>query len=173
MQLSYNGVSSNAVRMPISDQFPGLLSNQFPAVPTSQSNFPDGNVRNEDGTRNDAEHPAAAGSTITVFVTGLGVAKSPITPGSIATEKTLVSVMDPFYSPWESSPEAPPVYSVPRFVSALLQIPIQVPVSISSLGGTDVENGVKRVPFYLIGSAALEGTLPPPAPSNSIGVYVK
>lgn len=182
IQLSYNGVLSNATWMPVSSQLPGLLPNNFPTLPSSLANFPDGNVRNQDGVPNDAEHPAAAGSTITVFVTGMGVNHPSLTPGSIATSKTLAAVI-PIYSPWAYtgetiSPETPPpppvtAYSVPGFVSALLQIPIQVPTSIGSLGGTDVGNGVQRVPFALGPyTPPFEGPTPS-APSSVIGVYLK
>jgi uncharacterized protein (TIGR03437 family) len=179
IQLSYNGVFSNSVWMPISSQLPGLLPNNFPMLPSSLVNFPDGNVRNQDGVQNDAEHPAAAGSMITVFVTGMGVAQPSLTPGSIAISKTLFSVL-PIYSSWAGYTETdmlgtyPPeaAYSVPGFVSALLQVPIQVPNSIQSLGGTDVGNAVQRVPFYLTPySPVVTGLIPPP--SSVIGVYLK
>ncbi len=64
VQLSYNGVFSNAAWIPVSSQLPGLLSDNFPMLSPDLANFPDGNVRNQDGVQNDAEHPAAAGSTI-------------------------------------------------------------------------------------------------------------
>jgi hypothetical protein len=116
---------------------------------------------------------------ITVFVTGMGVAQPSLTPGSIAISKTLFSVL-PIYSSWAGYAETdmlgtyPPeaAYSVPGFVSALLQVPIQVPNSIQSLGGTDVGNGVERVPFYLTPySPVVTGLIPPP--SSVIGVYLK
>jgi uncharacterized protein (TIGR03437 family) len=180
IQLSYNGTLSNAAWMPISNQLVGLLERTFPG--SSSSIFPDGNVRNQDGVPNDAEHPAAAGSTITVFVTGMGVAHPSLTPGSIATSKTLAAVI-PIYSPWAYSgetitPETPPpppvtVYSVPGFVSALFQVPIQVPTSIQSLGGTDLGNGVQRVAFALGPyTPPFEGPAPS-APSSVIGFYLK
>ena len=181
IQLSYNGVLSNSVWMPVLNQLPGLLPDNFPISLSSpnSANFSDGNVRNQDGVQNDAEHPAAAGSMITVFVTGMGVAQPSLTPGSIAISKTLFSVL-PIYSSWAGYAETdmlgtyPPeaAYSVPGFVSALLQVPIQVPNSIQSLGGTDVGNGVQRVPFYLTPySPVVTGLIPPP--SSVIGVYLK
>ena len=180
VQLSYNGVVSNATWMPVSSQLPGLLPNNFPMLPSTLVNFPDGNVRNQDGSPNDAEHPAAAGSTITVFVTGMGVAQPSLTPGSVAISKTLASVL-PIYSSWADIVDTdfytsyPPLtaYSVPGFVSALLQIPIQVPSSIQSLFGTDVGNGVQRVPLSLTTyGPPVEGFVPPPAASG-INVYLK
>ncbi len=177
IRVSCNGAVSNSVFMPVSNQLPGLLPLNFPAVPMSRGSFPDGNVRNQDGTQNDAEHPAAAGSTITVFVTGMGVAQPSRTPGSIATSKTLATVV-PIYSTWAYSGETftppPPAlaYSVPGFVSLLFQLPILVPNSPQSLGGTDVGNGVQRVPFSLTPYYAPFNGPGPPA-SSVIGVYLK
>jgi uncharacterized protein (TIGR03437 family) len=180
VRVSYNGVFSNSVFMPVSNQLPGLLANNFPMLPASPDTLPDGNVRNQDGTQNDADHPAAAGSTITVFVTGMGVAQPSFTPGSIATAKTLASVL-PIYSSWADIVDTdfytsyPPLtaYSVPGFVSALLQIPIQVPSSLQSLGGTDVGNGVERVPLSLtVYGPPVLGFVPPPA-LTGINVYLK
>jgi uncharacterized protein (TIGR03437 family) len=180
IRVSYNGVVSNSVFMPVSNQLPGLLPIGFPTIASSPGSFPDGNVRNQDGTQNDADHPAAAGSTITVFVTGMGVAQPSFTPGSVATSKTL-AVVPPIYSSWADIVDTdfytsyPPLtaYSVPGFVSALFQIPIQVPSSIQSLGGTDVGNGVQRVPLSLsIYGPPVLGFVPPPAGSG-INVYLK
>jgi len=179
IQLSYNGALSNAAWMPVSNQLPGLLERNFP-VPSS-SNFPDGNVRNQDGTQNDLDHPAATGSTITVFVSGMGVAQPWQTPGSIAISDRVAAV-SPIYSSWADIVDAntftsyPPltVYSVPGFVSALFQIPIQVPNSLQYLGGTEVGNGVQRVPLSLTAyPPPEEGTIPPPASNVGISVYLK
>jgi uncharacterized protein (TIGR03437 family) len=179
VQLSYNGVFSNVAGMPVSNQLPGLLPTNFPISSLSTfPNFPDGNVRNEDGSQNDANHPAAAGSTITVFVTAMGVAQPTGDPGSIATSETLASVV-PVYSSWgrysgtdifRYPPET--AYSVPGFVSALFQIPIKVPNSFQYLYGTDVGNGVQRVAFYLTSYPPIAGGIFPP-PSSVIGVYLK
>lgn len=47
----------------------GLLTHSFPKLPPAGS--VDGNIRNADGTVNDPQHPAAPGSTVTLFGTGL------------------------------------------------------------------------------------------------------
>jgi uncharacterized protein (TIGR03437 family) len=47
----------------------GLLTRSFPNLPPRGS--VDGNIRNADGSLNDAQHPAAPGSTVTLFATGL------------------------------------------------------------------------------------------------------
>jgi len=45
------------------------LTQAFPQIP--QAGSIDGNIRNEDGMLNDADHPAAPGSLVTLFGTGL------------------------------------------------------------------------------------------------------
>ena len=55
--------------LPVSFDNLGLLTNSFPNLPPAGS--VDGNIRNADGTLNDAQHPAAPGSTVTLFGTGL------------------------------------------------------------------------------------------------------
>jgi hypothetical protein len=62
---------------------------------------------------------------------------------------------------------------VTSFVSALLQVQIQVPNSLQSLGGTDVGNGVQRVPFSLGPYTPPWEAMPSSAPSSLIGVYLK
>ena len=165
--------------MPVSSQLPGLLPNNFPAVPMSRGSFPDGNVRNQDGTQNDAEHPAAAGSTITVFVTGMGVAQPSLTPGSIATSKTLATVI-PIYSPWAYSGETlhktppPPAlaYSVPGFVSLLFQSQFRCRIHFSLLAAPMWATECSaRVSIWPHTYAPFDG---PGQPASSvIGVYLK
>jgi uncharacterized protein (TIGR03437 family) len=48
---------------------PGFLTRLYPALPPAGT--VDGNIRNADGTLNDPQHPAAPGSTVTLFATGL------------------------------------------------------------------------------------------------------
>jgi uncharacterized protein (TIGR03437 family) len=138
--------------------------------------YADGNVRNQDGTVNGQNNPAPAGSTITLFVTGVGEANSVVAPGSVA-HSTAVSPVTPLYTSWEIpalGPDAPgpePVSSVPGFVSAMYEMEVPVPASIQSLRGTDVGNGVMRVVVALqldVYVAALNVPI-----SNFVGVYVK
>ena len=46
-----------------------LLTTQFPSVPLTGR--PDGNIRNADGSLNSPDNPAAPGSTVTLFATGV------------------------------------------------------------------------------------------------------
>jgi uncharacterized protein (TIGR03437 family) len=176
VQLVYNGVSSNPVWMPVSNLQPGLLTLDFPNVPpgTGYSDAPDANALNQDGTPNDANHPAAAGSTVTLFVTGMGAATSLLAPGAIA-HSTTVSPVTPIYSSWETvgplaSAPTPAVSSVPGFVSAVFQIQVPIPSDIQNLSGTSVGNGVMRVEVGLQLGVVLEAFTP--LVSNVVAVYV-
>jgi uncharacterized protein (TIGR03437 family) len=178
VQLSYNGVPSNSVLMPVFPSAPGLLTSDL-LDPLYRGNFADGNVQNEDGVLNDADHPAAAGSTITLFATGMGATGAtnpPIAPGSIATSLKVTPIV-PVYSSWKGYSNPPvageAVYSIPGFVSAIFQIPIHVP--LQGVGGVDVGNGVHRAPVGLVFSVSASSVSPRasnPA-SNFVGVYVK
>jgi uncharacterized protein (TIGR03437 family) len=180
VQVFYNGTASEPVWMPVAQQLPGLLTRDFPNFQSSiYTSFPDGSVRNQDGTLNDASHPAVAGSTVTFFVTGMGVANAPFASGAIAPSAIALSV-SPEYASWahfsgiNAFTYPPEIFStVPGFVSALEQVSIQVPDSLQNLGGTAAGNGVERVPFYL---TPYPPTVPPgdvPPPTSIIGVYAK
>ena len=135
VQLFSGEGASNIVWMPISKLLPGLLTVDFPNL-LPHSDFADGNVRNQDGTHNDQNHPAATGSTITLFVTGLG-----------ATNSQTGIPLTPVYSTWQlpSPLQNPPPEIVTRangFISAVFQVAMQVPDSIQNLGGvSSMESG--------------------------------
>jgi uncharacterized protein (TIGR03437 family) len=172
VQLIYNGVLSNKVLMPVSKSLPGLLTLDFPNLPGGS---PDGNVRNEDGTPNDINHPAALGSTITLFATGMGATSPPVAPGSVAQSLAILPVT-PVYSTWQTGtpgmiPPPENVFSVPGFVSSMFQIQVQVPATTQSLQGIGVGNGVTRASIGLQFEIAITDVIPPV--SNIVGVYVK
>jgi uncharacterized protein (TIGR03437 family) len=176
VQLFYNGVASNAVWMPVSAQSVGLLSRDFPSL-QAHADFPDGMVCNADGSLNDADHTAALGSTVTFFVTGTGGAPWALSPGTVMPSAAVVTVPSE-YSSWAYLAGAdilrypPEVFStVPGFVAAVEQVPIQVPKAFPNQG-TAVGNGVVRVLFDLSTyPPSVEGITPPP--SSVVGVYVQ
>jgi uncharacterized protein (TIGR03437 family) len=75
-------MSSNAVWMRVSKSLAGLLTLDFPNL-VYHADYAGGNVRNQDGTQNSANNPAAAGSTIALFATGLGATDPAVAPGSV------------------------------------------------------------------------------------------
>jgi uncharacterized protein (TIGR03437 family) len=106
----------------------GLLTHSFPNLPPP--GLVDGNIRNADGTVNNAEHPAAPGSTVTLFATGLTGpgpvslfwnAPSPqssydFSPPLAATARRIPSSIDAIYAVDFRIPDSPGegVYLVPR-----------------------------------------------------------
>jgi uncharacterized protein (TIGR03437 family) len=172
VQIVAQGVSSNIVWMPVADSQPGLLTAAFlnPQPPVNS----DGYAHNQDGTVNDASHPAAAGSTITLYVTGMGTTIPPSVPGSIAHSTVAVPVT-PVYATWKRynlpvPPDPETVYTLPGYLSAALQIPMLVP-PVETLGGVADANGVRHVLVGLQFQLAPSTSFPPA--SNLVGVYVK
>jgi uncharacterized protein (TIGR03437 family) len=170
VQLVSNGIKSNAVWMPVSDSLPGLLTAAFPGAPSAT-----GVIRNEDGTLNDMDHPAAVGSTVTVFATGLGVTNPPLDPGAPANSAAALNPVLPVYPSWQAfdpiaSPPSAMVNLVQGFVSAMEQIQLQLPGSVASLYGTSVGNGVVQATFGVQFRVIFE---PVPPTSNEITIYVK
>lgn len=171
VQLFANGVTSNEILIPAVDSLPGLLT---PNALTPQSSTARGYVRNEDGTLNDTDHPAAAGSTITLYATGMGATDPPVAPGSVAHSTSIVPVKG-VYSTWtHASPGTPPpppepVSSIPGFLSAIFEIHVKVPDSITNFGMPQ-SNGTQ---LAYIGVLFQPQVYVYPAVSNSVGVYVK
>ncbi len=134
VQVSNQGVQSNLVLVNVIEPKHTLLARDFPGVAVARL-FPDGNIRNADGTANDAQHPAAAGSTVNLFAMGLAEPDAPSNPAAIAQTVTQLSSI---YTSW--SPTPVPIYSMPGFISALYRVPVPVPASFAT--GTSHRVGV-------------------------------
>ncbi len=173
VQVVAQGLVSNMVWMPVTAALPGLLTPAFlnPQPPADS----DGYVHNDDGTLNDAAHPAAVGSMVTFYVTGMGATNPQVIPGSIAHSTGVVPVTA-VYTSWKrySYPNPPGpeiVYSLPGYLSALFQIPVKVP-AVAPSNGTGVGAGdVQRVLVGLQFALSFSSSIPPA--SNMVGVYVK
>ncbi len=132
----------------------GLLTPSFPAPPPTNA---DGTIRNADGTLNDSGHPAAPGSTVTLFATGLSG------PGEVAIY-------------WAPRPYAPNPYgfpvaahpgpvsgiagSMPGFIPYLYSVKFKVPDRLGpAVDYLPTPGVVTRVPIDL--------------GSSEVGIYVK
>lgn len=165
-RISYNGSLSNPVWMPVATSAPGFLTT---GVLNPSSVAADGYIQNEDGTLNSATNPAAVGSTIKLFATGMGATTHPAIPGAVAVSAA-ISPEVPVYASWQKfapGTRTPPltVESIPGYISSVFQIPLQVPASAAS------GSGVTRATVFLMFRVAISD-VPPPA-SNVVGVYVK
>lgn len=179
IQLFFNGVGSNPVLMAVSPQLPGLMSRDFPGFQT-HSDYPDGFARNADGTVNGPANPAALGSTLTVYVTGLGAPHPDASPGSVVQAAISWTPSAPEYTYWtrytksngflQYTPEM--FQTVLASVTAIAQDTVQIPTSKQDVGGTtDPVTGVTRAPFALTPySPAVMGITPPPP--SIVGVYI-
>jgi uncharacterized protein (TIGR03437 family) len=171
VQVRFNGVESNPVWMPVADVLPGLLTVDYPNVLPHAffADAADAKALNQDGTVNDVNHPAAAGSTITLFATGMGVTNPIAAPGSVA-KSDAVSPVGAVYSSSDplgagEMPAPLTVSTVPGLISALFQV--QFPNV--ARGTEDVGNGVTRVELGLtVNLAPVMFAL-----SNVVAVYVK
>jgi uncharacterized protein (TIGR03437 family) len=170
VQLIVQGIPSNRVWMPISSEpIPGLLTSEFPRTPSS-TDLPAGVVRNEDGTVNSPQNPATQGSSVTLYVTGMGSTTPPLSAG-VVTGNTVETPIAPVFSDWMSDPAstALSVTSIPGFVSGLFQIqlPVDFQTYVESVPGP---NGSTE---YLFGLEFGISYQPLPPVSNVVGMYVK
>jgi uncharacterized protein (TIGR03437 family) len=145
IQVFVNGVASNTVRMPLLDSLPGFLTRDF-MDPASDAGIAIAYAMNADFTLNSVDHPAEAGSTLTLFATGLGVPPRPI------------------YASWKVGPSnLPPetVEPLPGFIPAVWQVKMTLPAVVTP------------GKFYTGVRLSVAGFSSTPLASNGVSVYVK
>jgi hypothetical protein len=81
--------------MPVATSAPGFLTTGLLNSPSA-----DGYIENQDGTLNSATNPAAAGSRIKLFATGMGATTHPAIPGAVA-QSTVISPDVALYASWQ------------------------------------------------------------------------
>lgn len=104
IQVSANGASSNVLNADVAATALGLLSLDGSGTGLA-------NARNADGSLNSSTNPAAAGSLVTVYLTGAGLTQPSGSP--------VASISSPFGSA--------PALPLPGFVPGLFSYDIQVP----------------------------------------------
>jgi uncharacterized protein (TIGR03437 family) len=161
VQVVSNGVASNAVWMPVAARQPGLETKSFPNLPAGTAGG-EAYALNADRTVNDAAHPAAAGSTITLFVTGIG-GGSPPSP--------LWTTWDQLTMPPPSAGTPPPVAisGAPGLLPGVYQMRVPVTAAIKQFGQADA-NGVVAIGLGLQFQLCY-CHLPPV--SNGVTVYIQ
>jgi uncharacterized protein (TIGR03437 family) len=155
VQVPYEIAGQTTVQMQVIDkQIPlalsetrtlGVVERQpsiFLTAAGSQSSFPGYSVcggmvvigvaavaLNADGTLNDCTNPAVAGTTVTVFLNGLGPVAPALVTGGISQETVMLSpgveVLDSNFAPVASVTS-----SVPGSISGVAQVRLRVPVSL-------------------------------------------
>ena len=117
----FDGQRSNAVRMGVSSSAPQILS-----------------IGNQDGTANSADHPAKAGSVISLYVSGLGATSPPSDDGLVnATPLPVPLVPVMVYLPVPPPSITPQsVSAAPGMIAGISQVNVQLPLAISTTPGT-------------------------------------
>jgi uncharacterized protein (TIGR03437 family) len=140
--VEFNGVHSDAIRVPILKSRPGIFS-------LDGSGSGPGAILNEDGSLNSPSNPAARGSVVTLFGTGGGEAAAGVLDGQIVTgavPSTSLPVSVIFDLGLEDMgivPQSAEVLyagGVSGSVAGLLQVNVRLPRGVSTGG---------RVPFGL------------------------
>jgi len=100
----------------VGDDIAGLLTRSFPDLPPHGS--VDGYILNADGTQNDTDHPAAPGSTVTLFATGVAPGPVPLLWNAPAQERG-----DYEFTQYVSGT----AHKAPSFIDAVYAIDFQIP----------------------------------------------
>ena len=115
VQVNVNGATSNILRTGVAPISPGLLS--LDGTGTGLAN-----ARNADGSLNSSANPAAQGSVLTVFLTGVGLTNPPEMDGVVAGDAGIQSVAQ--FSFYGTSP----ALALPGFVPGIFSYRFVVPV---------------------------------------------
>jgi len=128
IQVEYNGIRSKVVALPVLASRPGVFSQDGSGTGPAAA-------INQDGTLNSPSNPAARGSIVAVYATGLGATEANLPDGQILSGivpkvKAPVSVVFTFDGDVENGIGAGGVYyagGVDGFVQGFTQINIQIP----------------------------------------------
>jgi uncharacterized protein (TIGR03437 family) len=135
-----------------------VLTNSFPSRPPIVG--ADGAIQNADGSLNDAAHPAALGSTVTLYVNATGLPAGPV---NLTWGIPNISDLSCNPSRMPGCPQqsyVPGIVSpLPGFISVVYQIQVTLPSTLApSVNHTTLPSGVKRVDIGL---------------TNTVGIYVQ
>jgi uncharacterized protein (TIGR03437 family) len=113
-------------------------------------------VLNHDGTMNSAQHPAPAGSTIGVFVTGLGAQNSAVADGLVATTPSPAPTvtLGPGITFGEVTVQPSYVGAAVGFVAGIVQVNVTVPEVDGSKGPVLLQSPQFRAPVYVSAAPA-------------------
>jgi uncharacterized protein (TIGR03437 family) len=125
VQVEYNGQLSNSLTVPVTNTMPGLYS-------ADSSGFGPGAITYPDGSPNSAPNPAAAGSVVTLWASGLGALIPQPADGVLVTAQPLPVLQYPVSVTIGAQP-AQILYQgpAPMAVAGLYQINCVVPGGVS------------------------------------------
>ena len=110
-----NRQASNTVRIGVTASAPQIL-----------------NITNQDGTPNSADHPAKAGSVVTLYVSGLGVTTPPSVDGLLSAPPLPVPAVAVrlFVPRRELQPQF--VGAAPGLIAGITQVNVQIPADLNN-----------------------------------------
>jgi uncharacterized protein (TIGR03437 family) len=118
--VAFRGAMSNSMLANLQATDPGLLT-------LDGSGQGQANIRNEDGSLNTPDNPAAIGSTVTLFFTGAGQTNPPGIEGSIAGDSGSTPAGKFFVTMDGQFANAVSIGTVPGFLQGLIQVTVSVP----------------------------------------------
>ena len=141
LQVSVNGYLSNAVPVQLTESQPGIFTQ-------NASGSGPGAILNQDYSVNSVANPAAAGSVVMVYATGLGLLNPPLPDGEIAGAslsycvQTVTATID--------GVAAPVLYAgtAPGLVTGVYQVNIQLPNDSSGNASLVILQGEWPTPYY-------------------------
>jgi uncharacterized protein (TIGR03437 family) len=166
VQVTNNGVLSNAVPVYVNATQPGVLTQ-------SENGLGYGDTEHADGSIVTAANPAVIGETVSVYVTGLGAVSPPITDGAPGPTGTLSEVAAGSVTAAIGGVAATVVYAglAPGY-SGLYQLNITVQAGLTAgdnylyIAGPDAYNSQSLIPISTSGStSAPETTVSAPVPA--------
>jgi uncharacterized protein (TIGR03437 family) len=143
IQVSVNGALSNVLNESVAAAAPGLLT-------ADESGTGLANARNSDGTLNGPNNPAAVGTTVTLFLTGVGLTNPPEMDGVVAASSSIVPAGSILTFVPSSETQSQLIYALPGFVPGLFALDVAVPKNSTGLNQIGV-SGPSSYPNQFVG----------------------
>ena len=136
VQVEYLGTQSSAITMPVAASAPAIFA-------ADASGKGQGAILNQDFSVNSPTHPATAGSTVMIYLTGAGAMQAPVTDGALGQASDLVAQA---VSVRIGGVDVPVQYAgaAPGLVEGVIQVNAVVPATPGNAVPVDVTVGGVR-----------------------------
>jgi uncharacterized protein (TIGR03437 family) len=125
VQVSYQGRLTNSIAMSVAPAAPGFFT-------ANSSGLGGGAFLNADGSFNSPANPAARGSIVVLYATGLGVMQPPMADGELAAAPFPRPAADVQVRIADRPVEIAFAGAAPGFVAGLIQLNVRVPDDIAA-----------------------------------------
>jgi uncharacterized protein (TIGR03437 family) len=139
IQVNVNGTMSNILNAPVTQTALGLLT-------ADESGSGLANARNSDGSLNGPRNPAAAGTALTLYVTGVGLTVPPEMDGVIPSNSAIVPAASTLSFLGLLEISSTTFYALPGFVPGLFALDVVTPNNVS--GQNQIVLGSQIVSVY-------------------------